>query len=287
MQSVQVETPTVGFVSKNVKTKEEREKRDQEELEALLEEHGEGQDSQEEDDQEEGSEENDPKADKTSGEEKTWKKRYGDLRRHTQSEISALKEKVDALTKEKEQNPSEIPQDEEEFQKWVNEYPDAARMVEKMASKIADEKFEDLASKYEQLEVTQKTSEREKLEAKIYKAHPDFDELKEDDNFHEWAEEQPKLVQDAIYESTDPDSTIWAISQYKATLKPKPKGKGKASAAEDVPVKGEKPKPSGKEKTISESEVASWDMKTYEKREKEVLEAIEKGNFIYDMSGKN
>ena len=35
----------------------------------------------------------------------------------------------------------------------------------------------------------------------LLKYHPDFNEIREQDEFHEWAEEQPKWVQDALYEN--------------------------------------------------------------------------------------
>ena len=36
--------------------------------------------------------------------------------------------------------------------------------------------------------------------------HPDFDEIRDGDEFHEWAEDQPKWVQDALYENDDAKS---------------------------------------------------------------------------------
>ncbi len=38
---------------------------------------------------------------------------------------------------------------------------------------------------------------RVKSENKIRKSHSDFDELREADEFHDWADEQPKWVKDA------------------------------------------------------------------------------------------
>ena len=33
------------------------------------------------------------------------------------------------------------------------------------------------------------------------KLHPDFSQIREDDSFHDWAEAQPKWVQDALYDN--------------------------------------------------------------------------------------
>jgi hypothetical protein len=55
-----------------------------------------------------------------------------------------------------------------------------------------------------------------KAENVIRKSHPDFDELRDSDEFHNWAEEQPKWVRDALYENMDdPASVIRVIDLYK------------------------------------------------------------------------
>ena len=51
---------------------------------------------------------------------------------------------------------------------------------------------------------------------KIRETHPDFDTLRKADEFHDWAEAQPKWVQDAIYENADdPASVVRVIDLYK------------------------------------------------------------------------
>ena len=45
--------------------------------------------------------------------------------------------------------------------------------------------------------------------------HPDFDDIRDSDEFHEWAESQPKWVQDALYENdNDARSAARAIDLY-------------------------------------------------------------------------
>ena len=75
-------------------------------------------------------------------EEKTFKKRYGDLRRHAQEkektyqdEIFKLKEQL-TQTAKKEIN---LPKSDEEIAKWSQEYPDVAKIVESIATKKAHE----------------------------------------------------------------------------------------------------------------------------------------------------
>jgi len=78
-------TPKAAFVNKPY-TQEERVKRDEEELEQLKKEHaGEAEEVEAEE------------AEPTSAEEKTFKKRYSDLRRHQQKQAEEFKTELAAL----------------------------------------------------------------------------------------------------------------------------------------------------------------------------------------------
>ena len=47
----------------------------------------------------------------------------------------------------------------------------------------------------------QESATKEKAEVELLKMHPDFVDIREDDDFHNWAEEQPQWVQQALYEN--------------------------------------------------------------------------------------
>ena len=73
-------------------------------------------------------------------EEKTFKKRYGDLRRHTQqlqdqhtNELRKLQQQVESLTKKQ----VKLPKSDEELEEWTEKYPDVAKIVETIATKKA------------------------------------------------------------------------------------------------------------------------------------------------------
>ena len=63
----------------------------------------------------------------------------------------------------------------------------------------------------------QMSATKEKAEAELMRLHPDFGEIRDSDDFHDWAEEQYKWVQDALYENdNDARSAARAIDLYKA-----------------------------------------------------------------------
>jgi hypothetical protein len=228
-----------------------------------------------------------------SAEEKNFKKRYGDLRRHTQkkeeefnAKLEALQAQLDKATK----NELILPKTDEELEAWAKEYPDVASIIETIAdkkSKSTAKELEDRMAEFEELRITAK---REKAEAELASMHPDFSQIREDDAFHKWAEQQPKWVQDALYENTeDAKSVARVIDLYKVDtgiVTKKTNGSDKA-AASSVKTKGAaKPEADEASKYIRESQVAAMSIKEYEKRQEEILDAQRNGRFIYDMSRK-
>jgi hypothetical protein len=273
-------TPKAAFVNKPY-TQEERVKRDEEELEQLM---------KERDGEEEAPEQ---EAEPTSAEEKTFKKRYSDLRRHQQkqaeefkSELAELKRQLSDATKKE----MKLPKSDEDIEEWAKEYPDVAAIVETIAMKKASEQATALEERIKAIDEMQNTATKEKAEASLMQMHPDFGEIRDSDDFHEWAEEQPKWVQDALYENdNDARSAARAIDLYKADrgIGKKSKSKNDKGAAEAVAPKDKRSKPQTDEAStyLKESDVEKMSAHEYEKHADEIMDAIRSGKFIYDLSG--
>ena len=276
----------VAFVSKPY-TQEERIKKEEEELEQLLKEQKGEIERQAEESEDKNEEE------PSSAEEKTFKKRYGDLRRHTQEkerefqkQLDDLKEQLNKATKKE----MKLPKSDEDLEAWAREYPDVAKIVETIAMKKAREQSAELETRLKKIDEMSAEALKDKAEAELMRLHPDFDEIRDSDDFHEWAEEQPKWVQDALYENdNDARSAARAIDLYKAdrNIGKKDTAKNDKSAAMDVGTKATKTKVDSTEsgKKIRESDVQKMSAAQYEKQADTIMEAIRTGNFIYDVSG--
>ena len=136
----------------------------------------------------------------------------------------------------------------------------------------------------------QTSATKEKAEAALMQMHPDFDEIRDSDDFHNWAEEQPKWVQDALYDNdNDARSAARAIDLYKADMGITEAKKSKPSkdAAKSVRTKNTRNKPQEDESStyLRESQVEKMSVHEYEKHSDEIMEAIRSGKFIYDLSG--
>lgn len=283
-------TPNKQAFMAKPSTHEERIKKDEQELEELKKQaNGEIETEEPKVAEEKAEDEKEP----TSAEEKTFKKRYGDLRRHSQEkerefqkQLNDLKEQLDKATKKE----IKLPKSDEDIEAWAKEYPDVAKIVETIAMKKAREQSEQLEARLQKIDEMSVEAKKEKAEAELMRLHPDFGEIRDSDDFHEWADEQPKWVQDALYENdNDARSAARAIDLYKAdrNIGKKDTAKSSKSAAMDVGTKAAKAKVDVSEsnKKIRESDVQNMSATAYEKQADAIMEAIRSGNFIYDVSG--
>ena len=229
-----------------------------------------------------------------SAEEKNFKKRYGDLRRHQQKKEEEFTAKIKSLEAQLSKAAKQelvLPKTDEELEAWSKEYPDVASIIETIADKKSKKTAKDLEERMAELEELRINAHKEKAEAELVKIHPDFIEIRQDDAFHTWAEAQPKWVQDALYENVDDaQSVARVIDLYKVdkgiTNKKKAKPAEKAAASSVKTKSNAAPEPDESSKYIRESEVAAMSIKEYEKRAEEIMEAQRSGNFIYDITRK-
>ena len=232
--------------------------------------------------------------DELSAEEKNFKKRYGDLRRHQQDKEKEFNAKIEALESQLSKAANKqlvLPKTDEELEAWTKEYPDVASIIETIADKKSKSAAKDIEDRMAELEEMRQDAHRDKAEAELVKMHPDFIAIRQDDTFHNWAKEQPKWVQDALYENVDDAKSVArVIDLYKIdkgiTNKKKAKPDEKAAASSVKTKSAAAPEPDESAKMIRESEVANMSMKEYEKRADEIMDAQRSGNFIYDMSRK-
>lgn len=220
----------------------------------------------------------------TSAEERSFKKRYGDLRRHMQQKEKEYEEKLKAAAEN-----IAPPKTEADLKAWAAKYPDVANIVESIATKKAQEMFEKADVRFKELDEAKLEAARVKSENAIRKSHPDFDTLKESDEFHIWAEEQPKWVQDALYENADdPASVVRVIDLYKVDNGMTPSAKkDRAKAAATSTPKGSRSAidPDETSKKFTESQVRKMSDKEFEANMDAITEAQRTGKFVYDLTG--
>jgi len=271
----------VAFANRKY-TNEDKRKMEEEELEQLMKEQkGEVEETAEP-----------QEAEPTNAEEKTFKKRYSDLRRHQQKQAEEFKAELDAMKRQLEQatkKEMKLPKSDEDIEQWAADYPDVAAIVETIAMKKAREQSSALEERVKFIDEMQLNATKEKAEAALMQMHPDFDEIRDSDDFHNWAEDQPKWVQDALYDNdNDARSAARAIDLYKADMGiAKSKPTKDKDAAKSVSTRNSRSRPQDDESStyLKESQVQKMSPQQYEKMSDEIMEAIRSGKFIYDVSG--
>ena len=230
---------------------------------------------------------------KLSKEEESFKKRYGDLRRHMQEKEQEYKlelEKIKAQLDKSAKNELVLPKSEDEIAAWAKKYPDVAGIVEAIADKKARERSSDVDKRLKEIEELRVQAKKDKAEAELMSLHPDFSEIRAADEFHDWADKQPKWVQDALYENVDDARSVArVIDLYKADkgiTKQKTTSSDKAAASSVNAKTRNTPEADDSKSYFRESQVNKMSTKEYEKNADAIMDAIRSGKFVYDVSGR-
>ena len=221
-----------------------------------------------------------------NAEERVFKKRYGDLKRHYDSTLGKHKDEVRTLRTQLEQSSKQFipPKSKDELESWRKEYPDVYEMVETIAMSKADSRAKEMEDKYQNLQVQQEEIAKEKAEVELLKMHPDFNDLRSKDDFHEWAAKQDPVIQDWLYENTSNASlAARALDLYKMD-----RGLGKYSKKEEQSAKKEAAKAISKtkkaeapdaptKKVWSNAEISKMTVNEYAKYEEDIDKAVREG----------
>jgi hypothetical protein len=221
-----------------------------------------------------------------NAEDRVFKKRYDDLKKHYDSTLSKHKDQVRTLKTQLETSTKEFvpPKSKDELEAWRQEYPDVYDMVETIAMTKADTRAKEMEEKYQSLQAQQEQVSKEKAEVELLRVHPDFTEIRKKDEFHEWASKQDPVIQSWLYENTSNSQLAGrAIDLYKMD-----KGTSKLNKKQETAVKKEAAKAITKtskatesdiptKKIWSNSEISKMNRRTFEKFEAEIDEASREG----------
>lgn len=213
-----------------------------------------------------------------------YKKRYDDLKKHYDSKLNEFKSREQELIEEATKNrPTyKAPKSPEELEKFRQEYPDVYEVVETVSHLQAEEKSKDLKEKLERLQQREKELIRKDAEKRLMERHPDFEDIKNSEDFHSWAKEQPKSIQDWIYSNADDaDLAARALDLFKRDIgidvpKKSNSQKSRKSAADMVSTKTTTVEPR-QDKIWTEKEIAAMSMDEFDRHEAEISEAMQQG----------
>ena len=222
-----------------------------------------------------------------------YKKRYDDLKKHYDGRVNSFKSREEELLAEIRANrPTyKAPKSAEEIEAFKKEYPDVYGVVETVAHLRSSKETEDLKQEIKSLKELNQTVNKEKAEAKLARMHPDFEQIRESDEFHSWAESQPEAIKGWVYgNATNAELASRAIDLFKQDTgksKSKPELSGDlVAASEMVKVKNSKEIGYGSKKIWTRSQIAAMSQSEFDKNEKAITDAMSEGRVINDMGNR-
>ena len=223
-------------------------------------------------------------------EETSFKKRYGDLRRHMQSQMSGKDKEIEELRShlsQATQKQIKFPKSDSEVAEWVKKYPDVAKIIDSIAQRRVLEGKRTLERRHgDRVSAIESKLSKETAEKELKALHPDFDQIRADTNFHDWVALQPSNISYALYKNnTDAKAAARAIDLYKADAGIKTRRKANnASAARSV-GRTSASAPNSRNSRFSESQVEKMSAAEYDRSEDAIQKSIREGSFEYDLSG--
>ena len=219
-----------------------------------------------------------------SPQETNYKKRYDDLKKHYDAKLNEFRQREQELLAAS-QPEYQAPKSEEDLVQFREEYPDLYDTVETVAHMRAEEQMREMRQRFSAIEQREMEIAKREAETALQERHPDFDEIRGDESFHDWAKEQPEQIQDWIYNNPDNVTlAVKALDLYKLETGKGRKGPGRprkqeapsGSAADMVSTKttaidAKQPK------IWTESEIAKMSLDQFDKHEEEIREAISEG----------
>ena len=220
-------------------------------------------------------------------EDRAFKKRYDDLKKHYDSTINKHKDELHSLRAQLESSTKQFvpPKSKEELEAWRKEYPDVYDMVSTIAMDKATTQTADLENKYKDLQLQQEQIAKEKAEVELLKLHPDFNDIRAKDDFHEWAERQDPTIQGWLYENTSNSKlAARAIDLYKMD-----RGQSTLTKKEEKDVKKEAAKAISKTKKATDSDIPKkriWTTSEISKLKPHQFEKFEKEIDLARLEGR-
>ena len=212
-----------------------------------------------------------------------YKKRYDDLKKHYDNKLNEFKTREEELKNQVQQPEYKAPKSEEELEKFKQDYPDVYEVVETVAHLQSESKAKVLEERLSKLQEREQQLVRQDAEKRLVERHPDFEDIRNSDDFHTWAKEQPESIQNWIYSNADDaDLASRALDLFKKDFGIEPtktKSSSKPtrkSAADMVSTKTTTVDPK-QEKIWSEREIAALSMAEFDKYEKEISDAMQEG----------
>ena len=216
-----------------------------------------------------------------------YKKRYDDLKRYYDRKLGEWTSKENDLkTQLRENRPKYTPpKSKEELDSFKKDYPDIYGVVETVSHLQSENQMQTLQEEVESLKKRNEALAQREAQLELGRLHPDFNDIKESDDFHSWADSQPMEIKSWIYENnSDGKLAARAIDLYK-----KDRGLGSDKKTETktatqnqgadllVKTREQVQVPQSNEVVFNRSDIANMSDEEFMQYEKDIVKAQREG----------
>jgi len=215
-----------------------------------------------------------------------YKKRYDDLKTHYDSRLNEFKAREQELIQEAVSNRPEYkaPKSAEELEKFKNEYPDVYEVVESVAHLQSENQVAELQTRLDAMQGRETEILKREAEKDLRETHPDFDEIRNSDEFQDWASLQPESIKDWIFNNpSDANLASRALDLFKKDIgleQPKSNSKQTKQSAADMISTKTTSVDTNQQRVWSEREIAAMSVAEFDKYESEISDAMQEGRII-------
>ena len=222
-----------------------------------------------------------------------YKKRYDDLKRHYDEKVGEFKTEIETLRKTMTQHAQEMPRGvtppktAEELEEFKERYPDVFEVVQTVSSLQTESQVAQLREELGSIKEREQELEKQKAFEELLRLQPDFNDIKTDEKFLTWLEDQPTSISDGIYKNNK--DARWAarvVDLYKAdvglTTKKKTKSPSAADAVTKTPARQVNTEATGDKKIWKAAEIGKMKPWEFEKAEAELDAARAEGRIDYN-----
>ena len=215
-----------------------------------------------------------------------YKKRYDDLKKHYDSSLNNFRQRETELLQKVTANQPEYkaPKTAEELEQFKTQYPDVYEVVESVAHLQSENQVAVLQERLDAMQGRETEILKREAEKDLVEKHPDFEDLRNSDEFHGWAESQPEEIKDWIY--NNPNNAALAskaIDLYKLETntgnpkQSKPMSKNQADASTLVSTKTTQVDETQEPKIWTQEEISALPMDEFDRLEAEIDQAVREG----------
>ena len=219
-----------------------------------------------------------------------YKKRYDDLKRYYDRKLGDWNTKEGDLKAQLQANRPKYtpPKSEEELQAFKKDYPDIYGVVETVSHLQSQNEMQSLQDEVGSLKKANQALAQREAQLELSKLHPDFNEIKESDDFHNWADSQPMEIKSWIYENNKNGKlAARAVDLYKkdrglgldkkTTTEKQPRNEG---ADLLVKTKEQIGQPTDQQVFFKTSDINKMSVDEFAKYEKDIMLAQKEGRVI-------